>query len=110
MRKLLLLGLFPGVALAEAKAESGVESLMGLLPLVFVFIVFYFFMIRPQMKKVKEHNVMIADMKKGDSIITAGGIEGKITKIIDEENKVEVEIAENVRIKILKNTVSQIMQ
>jgi preprotein translocase subunit YajC len=73
------------------------------IPLILIFVIFYFFLIRPQQKKVKEHKSMIESIKRGDKVITSGGITGTIERIIDND-KVEVEIAENVKVEIVKAT------
>ncbi len=73
------------------------------IPLILIFVIFYFFLIRPQQKKVKEHKVMVEGLKRGDKVITSGGITGTIERIIDND-KVEVEIAENVKVEIVKAT------
>ena len=73
------------------------------LPLILIFVIFYFFLIRPQQKKVKEHKAMVEALKRGDKVITSGGITGTIERVIDNE-KVEVEIAENVKVEIVKAT------
>ena len=73
------------------------------IPLILIFVIFYFFLIRPQQKKVKEHKTMVENLKRGDKVITSGGITGTIERIIDNE-KVEVEIAENVRVEMIKAT------
>jgi|TARA_B110000967_G_C18470579_1_gene357163 preprotein translocase subunit YajC len=73
------------------------------IPLILIFVIFYFFLIRPQQKKVKEHKSMIESLKRGDKVITSGGITGTIERIIDND-KVEVEIAENVKVEIVKAT------
>ena len=73
------------------------------IPLILIFVIFYFFLIRPQQKKVKEHKSMIESLKRGDKVITSGGITGTIERIIDND-KVEVEIAENVKVEIAKAT------
>tara|TARA_B100001093_G_scaffold158182_1_gene150686 strand:+ start:4024 stop:4311 length:288 start_codon:yes stop_codon:yes gene_type:complete len=73
------------------------------IPLILIFVIFYFFLIRPQQKKVKEHKSMVENLKRGDKVITSGGITGTIERIIDND-KVEVEIAENVRVEIVKTT------
>ena len=73
------------------------------IPLILIFVIFYFFLIRPQQKKVKEHKVMVEGLKRGDKVITSGGITGTVERIIDNE-KVEVEIAENVKVEIVKAT------
>ena len=73
------------------------------IPLILIFVIFYFFLIRPQQKKVKEHKVMVEGLKRGDKVITSGGITGTVERIIDND-KVEVEIAENVKVEIVKAT------
>ena len=73
------------------------------IPLILIFVIFYFFVIWHQQKKVKEHKVMVEALKRGDKVITSGGITGTVERIIDNE-KVEVEIAENVKVEIVKAT------
>ena len=73
------------------------------IPLILIFVIFYFFLIRPQQKKVKEHKAMVESLKKGDKIVTSGGITGTISRVIDND-KVEVEIADNVKVEIVKAT------
>ena len=73
------------------------------IPLILIFVIFYFFLIRPQQKKVKEHKTMVEGLKRGDKVITSGGITGTVGRIIDND-KVEVEIAENVKVEIVKAT------
>ena len=68
------------------------------IPLILIFVIFYFFLIRPQQKKVKEHKAMVESLKRGDKVITSGGITGTVERLIDND-KVEVEIAENVKVK-----------
>ena len=73
------------------------------IPLILIFVIFYFFLIRPQQKKVKEHEAMVEGLKKGDKIVTSGGITGTISRVIDND-KVEVEIAENVTVEVVRGT------
>tara|TARA_B100001939_G_C16558710_1_gene453457 strand:- start:88 stop:375 length:288 start_codon:yes stop_codon:yes gene_type:complete len=73
------------------------------IPLILIFVIFYFFLIRPQQKKVKEHKSMVENLKRGDKVITSGGITGTIERIVDND-KVEVMIAENVKVEIVKAT------
>ena len=80
--------------------SSGISQFI---PLILIFVIFYFFLIRPQQKKVKEHKSMVENLKRGDKIITSGGIIGVVERIIDND-KVEVEIAENVKVEIIKAT------
>ena len=71
------------------------------IPLILIFVIFYFFLIRPQQKKVKDHKLMVEGLKRGDKVITSGGIVGTVERIIDNE-KVEVKISENVSVEIVR--------
>ena len=73
------------------------------IPLILIFVIFYFFLIRPQQKKVKEHKLMVDNLKRGDKIITSGGIICSVERIL-ENDKVEVQISENVNVEIIKST------
>ena len=73
------------------------------IPLILIFVIFYFFLIRPQQKKVKEHKTMVENLKRGDKVVTAGGIVGTVERIVDND-KVEVEISNNVKVEIVKAT------
>jgi preprotein translocase subunit YajC len=96
-----------GTAYAQAAGQaSGGDSLMGMLPIILMFVILYFLMIRPQMKKAKEHKVMLDGLQKGDEVI-AVGILGKIAKITD--NYVSLEIASNVTIQVQKQAVSTLL-
>ena len=79
------------------------------IPLILIFVIFYFFLIRPQQKKVKEHKAMVESLKRGDKVVTSGGITGRVERLIDND-KVEVEIAENVKVEIVKSTGIQSLQ
>ena len=81
-------------------SESGFAQLI---PLILIFVIFYFFLIRPQQKKVKEHKAMVEGLKRGDKVVTSGGITGRVERLIDND-KVEVEIAENVKVEIVRST------
>ena len=78
------------------------------LPLILIFAIMYFLLIRPQQKKVKEHQAMVEAVRRGDQIITQGGIIGKVTKV-KEDGEVEVEIAEGVKVRVIKSTVAQVV-
>ena len=73
------------------------------IPLILIFVIFYFFLIRPQQKKVKEHKLMVENLKSGDKVVTSGGIVGTIERVVDND-KVEVLISENVKVEIIKST------
>jgi len=77
-------------------------------PLILIFVIFYFFLIRPQQKKIKEHKSMVSQLKRGDEIITSGGIIGKIEKVSDND-KIELSIADNVTVTIIRSTVQSLL-
>jgi len=78
------------------------------IPLILIFVIFYFFLIRPQQKKVKEHKLMVSSLKRGDEVITSGGIVGRIEKVLDDD-KVDLLISENVNIKVVKSTIQSLL-
>ena len=78
------------------------------IPLILIFVIFYFFLIRPQQKKVKDHKIMVSKLKRGDEVITSGGIIGRIEKI-HEDDKADLLIADNIIIKIIKSTVQTLL-
>ncbi|GAA0733297.1 preprotein translocase subunit YajC [Sphingomonas japonica] len=89
-----------------ASADSGLASIISIAPLVLIFVAFYFLMIRPQSKRMKTLQNAIANAKKGDSVVTGGGLVGKISRV--EDTVFEVELAPNVKVKVLKGTVSEV--
>jgi preprotein translocase subunit YajC len=99
----------PAYAQAAGAAPGPLTSLMasGILPIVLIFIIFYFLMIRPQQTAMKAHKAKIAAVKKGDSVVTGGGLVGKVTRVEDEQ--VEIEIATGVKVKAIKGTLSDVM-
>ena len=74
------------------------------IPLILIFVIFYFFLIRPQQKKVKEHKEMVKNLKRGDEVITSGGIIGKVDRVF-EDDRIELEIADGVKVQVIRNTV-----
>lgn len=90
-----------------AAPDSTAGFLFGILPWLLIFLIFYILMIRPQQRRMKQHQAAIAAIKKGDEVITGGGLKGKVTKVGDEE--VEVEIAQGVKVRAVKGTLSQVM-
>lgn len=83
------------------------DIISTVMPLVLIFVVMYFILIRPQQAKAKKHKTMLAGLRRGDIVVTGGGVIGKVSKIIDEEN-VEVEIAENLRVKVVRVTLLEV--
>ena len=92
---------------APAGQSGTAQLLMGILPWLLIFVIFYLLMIRPQQRRVKEHQAAIAAVKKGDEVITGGGIRGRVTKVSDDE--AEVEIAQGVKIRVVKSTISHVL-
>jgi preprotein translocase subunit YajC len=95
---------------AAQQAGGGTDIVQQLMPLVLIFVVFYFLLIRPQQKKVKEHQGMLDNLRRGDKVVTSGGIVGKIVKLgADGDRDIEIEIAENVRIKVMKSAIAELL-
>jgi preprotein translocase subunit YajC len=98
--------MFISPAYAQATGAIG-GGLMEFLPLVLILVVFYFLLIRPQQKRAKEHKAMVAAVRRGDKVVTGGGIMGKVTKV-ESADEVVVEIAEGVRINVVTSTLSDV--
>jgi preprotein translocase subunit YajC len=98
----------PAYAQAAAPAAGG-DMFMSLLPLLLIFVVFYFLLIRPQQTKMKQHRDMIENLKKGDQIVTSGGIIGKIVRLEQSDGSLMVEIAPNVQVKVVRSTVADVV-
>ena len=95
-------------AYAQAGGAPGGDMFIQLMPLLLIFVVFWFFLIRPQQKKAKDHREMVSTVRRGDQVVTGGGMMGKVTKVLDE-NTVQVELAENVRVKVISSTLSDVL-
>jgi preprotein translocase subunit YajC len=89
-------------------AGGGGDFLVQLFPLILIFVVFYFLLIRPQQAKARQHREMLGGVKRGDRVVTGGGIIGLVTKVISD-NEIQVELAEGVRVRIIKATVTDIL-
>ena len=84
------------------------SSFAQFIPLILIFVIFYFFLIRPQQKKIKEHKNMVSGLKRGDDVITSGGIVGKIEKV-NNDDKVDLVISDNVTVKVVKSTIQSLI-
>ena len=84
------------------------QGIAQFIPLILIFVIFYFFLIRPQQKKVKEHKIMVQNLKRGDKVVTSGGIVGTVERVM-ENDKAEIEISENVKVEIVKSTGIQVL-
>ena len=78
------------------------------IPLILIFVIFYFFLIRPQQKKVKEHKLMVAALKRGDEVVTSGGIIGRVERVLGDD-KVDLSISENVTIQVVQSTIQSLL-
>lgn len=96
---------------AYAQAAGGVAAnpIVQVLPLVLILVIMYFLMIRPQQKKLKDHRAMVEALRRGDQVVTQGGIIGKVSRVKEGEQDVEVEIAEGVKVRVVKATISQVL-
>jgi preprotein translocase subunit YajC len=96
------------VQAAPAGQPGGVAAIFfQTIPFVFIFLIFWILWIRPQQRRVKEHQATIAAVKKGDEVITGGGIRGRVSKVTDDE--AEVEIAQGVKVRVIKSTITQVL-
>ena len=95
-------------AFAQSAGSAGGFSFGGLIPFILIFVIFYFLLIRPQQKKVKEHKNMVQNLKRGDSIVTAGGIVGKIVKATENSEEITVEISKGVNVNMIRSMVSDV--
>lgn len=98
----------PAFAQTAGAPTSAIAAFGGILPFVLIFIIFYFLLIRPQQQKLKQHRAMVEALRRGDQIITSGGIVGKVVKV-QEDGMVEVEIAEGVKVKVVRQTITQVL-
>ena len=85
------------------------QGIAQFIPLILIFVIFYFFLIRPQQKRVKDHKAMVASLKRGDEIITSGGIIGTIDRVM-EDDRIEVIIGENIKVQIIKSTITSLLK
>ncbi|WP_417721484.1 preprotein translocase subunit YajC [Salipiger sp.] len=84
------------------------SAIAQFVPLILIFAIMYFLLIRPQQKKVKEHQKMVSALRRGDQVVTQGGLIGKVSKV-KENNEVEVELAEGVKVRVVQNTIAQVI-
>ncbi len=92
----------------EAGGAGAMGGLVGIIPFILMFVIFYFLLIRPQQKRMKEHRMMVENLRRGDQIVSAGGMIGKVTKVM-EDDEVEVQVADGVKIRLVKSTVSAVL-
>jgi preprotein translocase subunit YajC len=97
----------PAYAQAAAAAPGANDALMQLMPFLFVIVIMYFLLIRPQQKRAKMHQEMVKNLRRGDTVVMNSGMVGKITKVIDD-NEIEVEIADNVKVRFVRAMVAEV--
>jgi preprotein translocase subunit YajC len=100
--------MFISPAYAQALGDSTSSSIMSIAPLVLIFVVFYFFLIRPQQTKAKEHKAMLEALRRGDRVVTGGGIIGSVAKVVNDQ-EVLIDIADNTRIRVLRSTIASVL-
>jgi preprotein translocase subunit YajC len=94
-------------AFAQSAAGGSTDFLVQLMPIVLMFIIFYFLLFRPQQQRMKQHRELLANVRRGDTVVTSGGIVGKITKVIDDR-EIEVEIASDTRVRVVRHMISEV--
>lgn len=97
-----------GATTAQAQAGGAGGAIASFVPLILIFAIMYFLLIRPQQKKVKEHQKMVEGLRRGDQVVTQGGIVGKVVKV-REDGELEVEIAEGVKVRVIQSTIAQVI-
>ena len=98
---------FVSPAYAQTPSLLGGEGMSFLVPMVLVFVIMYFLILRPQQKRVKQHAEMVKNVRKGDTVITSGGLIGRVTKVVDDD-QIEVEVAEGVRVRQMRSMVTDV--
>ena len=99
--------MFVTPAFAQAAGGGAGSAFASFIPLILIFLIMYFLLIRPQQKKLKDHQAMVEALRRGDQVVTAGGVVGKVTKVRDD-GEVEVEIAQGVNVRVVKQTISTV--
>src|SRR5262249_30667081 len=94
-------------AFAQGTPAGGSDMLLQVAPFILIFVIMYFLILRPQQKRVKDHQTLVSQLRRGDTVVTSGGLVGKITKVIDD-NEVEMQIAEGIRVRQLRQMVTEV--
>ncbi|MCJ2035688.1 preprotein translocase subunit YajC [Methylobacterium sp. J-068] len=98
----------PAFAQGATSAAGGADIALQVVPFVLIFVIMYFLILRPQQRRVKEHQSMVKNVRRDDTVVTTGGIVGRVTKVADEASEIEVEIAPNVRVKVVRTMISEV--
>ena len=91
-----------------APAGGGADMFLQLVPFVLIFVIMWFLIIRPQQRRVREHQELVKNVRRGDTVVTSGGILGRVSKVTDEAAEIEVEIADNVKVKVVRSMISEV--
>ena len=95
-------------AFAQSGGAGGGDFFLQLMPILLMIVIFYFLLFRPQQQRMKAHREMVENIRRGDTVVTAGGLIGKVTRVKDDGVEIEVEIAENSRVRVVKQTVAEV--
>ena len=98
----------PAFAHGASAAAGGADIALQVVPFVLIFVIMYFLILRPQQRRVKEHQSMVKNVRRDDTVVTTGGIVGRVTKVADEASEIEVEIAPNVRVKVVRTMIAEV--
>ena len=98
----------PAFAQGATSAAGGADIALQVVPFILIFVIMYFLILRPQQRRVKEHQNLIKNVRRDDTIVTSGGIVGRVTKVADEMSEIEVEIAPNVRVKVVRTMITEV--
>ncbi len=85
------------------------EAIVQIFPLILIFAIMYFLLIRPQQKKARDHQAMLGNLRRGDQVVTGGGIIGKVTRVKEGENEVEIEIAQGINVRVVRGTIANVL-
>lgn len=100
--------MFISPAYAQGAGGGGGDFILQLLPIVLMIVIFYFLLFRPQQQRMKAHQAMVSNIRRGDTIVTQGGLIGRVTRVKDDGVEIEVEIADNTRVRVVKSTVADV--
>ena len=91
-----------------APAAGGSDMILQFVPFILIFVIMWFLIIRPQQRRVREHREMINNVRRGDTVVTSGGIVGKVTRVVDDANELELEIADGVKVKLVRGMIAEV--
>jgi preprotein translocase subunit YajC len=101
--------LFISPAFAQgAPAGGGMDAIIQFVPFILIFVIMWFLIIRPQQRRVRAHQDMVKNVRRGDTVVTSGGIIGKVTKVLEDSADIEIEIADNVKVKVARAMISEV--